>query len=43
MVKGDRVTLNGESDFVRKALIFHEDPRTGQFIYLGTESVEDGW
>lgn len=37
LVKGDRVTFSDESMFGRDALIFHEDPKTGAFTYLGTE------
>ncbi|MBE0475711.1 MAG: hypothetical protein IBX62_01220 [Coriobacteriia bacterium] len=40
-VEGDRLDLGADASDVREALIFHEDPETGQFTYLTTEPVED--
>jgi hypothetical protein len=37
LVKGDRVAMGDASPFQRKAYVFHEDPKTGEFTYVGTE------
>lgn len=43
VVKGDTINLADESSFMRKALVFREDPTTGEFTFLGTESAESMW
>lgn len=37
---GDRIDLSDSGD-TRDSLVFHEDPGTGEFTYVGTERVED--
>jgi hypothetical protein len=38
VVKGDRVTIDEVSDLEGKSLVFHEDPESGEFTYIGSES-----
>lgn len=40
IVEGDTVDGNNESYYSRRAHVFHEDPDTGEFVYLGSESAE---
>lgn len=42
IVEGDRVDVEHDTG-TRQALIFHEDPKTGVFTYLGTEPSEVFW
>lgn len=37
VVKGDRVSLSDTAPYQRKAYVFHEDPKSGEFTYVGTE------
>lgn len=40
VVKGDTVDGNSDELFTRQGHVFHEDPETGEFTYLGTEPAE---
>jgi hypothetical protein len=43
IIKGDSVDMSGDSDYSRNALIFWEDPATGEFAFLGTEPTNSMW
>jgi len=43
VVEGTEVDLSSESEMSRKALIFHEDPETGEFTFLGIEPSANYW
>jgi hypothetical protein len=45
LVKGDTLKLSGTSFYENgpKAFVFHEDPETGEFTFLGTESTQSVW
>lgn len=40
IVEGDTVNGDDESFYTRRAHVFHENPETGEFLYLGTESSD---
>ncbi|MBE0417131.1 MAG: hypothetical protein IBX63_05155 [Coriobacteriia bacterium] len=42
-VEGDRIDMTRMMSSSRKAHVFHEDPETGEFTYLGAESAEVWW
>ncbi len=43
IIEGDSVDMNDGAYMGGVALIFHEDPETGEFTFLGTEPVETMW
>ncbi len=43
LIEGERIDMSLGMDYVRKALVFHEHPETGEFEYLGSESVDMYW
>lgn len=43
IVKGDTLNYDDVMNETRTAFIFHEDPKTGQFTFLGTESASNMW
>jgi len=44
IIEGDSVDMNsGDFGEPRTAFVFHEDPETGVFAFLGTESSETMW
>lgn len=43
LIEGDSVDMSTESNTTRDALIFHEDPATQEFVFLGTEPSMSMW
>ncbi len=44
IIEGDSVDMNtGDFGEPRTAFVFHEDPKTGEFSFLGTESSDTVW
>jgi hypothetical protein len=43
VIEGDTYEESIDGEPSVNALIFHEDPKTGAFVYLGTEPVEMYW
>lgn len=43
LVEGDRIDVGTEPSATRDALIFHEDPATHEFVFLGTEPSMSMW
>lgn len=43
IIKGDSVDMSDDADYSRNALIFWEDPATGEFAFLGTEPSNSMW
>lgn len=43
LISGDSVDMDVEMGASRSAFIFHEDPKTGEFTPLGTETADIWW
>ena len=43
IVRGESFNADEEMSFTRRVYVFHEDPKTGEFTPLGTESAEIWW